>query len=254
MSDDNERLAALLVRARREHRQWRVDELGAAPATVEDAYDIQDRVAASMGWFRGARVATWKVGAATRDATPSATPLPPAGVVASPARFPANRFHGIGIEAEIAFRFAATPDDTGRVDDALRAVGELVVTIEVVDARIVDAAGAPALVKLADAQMHGALVVGSGSAWPRPIDWTTQPVRVTRNGATVHEARGGHALGDPAVLLPWLVHHARARSGGVRAGDLVTAGTWCGILPAAPGDAIDVAFDGVGAASVRFDA
>ena len=35
-------------------------------------------------------------------------------------------------------------------------------------------------------------------------------------------------------------------------GDLVTAGTWAGILPAAPGDRIDVEFDGIGHATVEF--
>ncbi|HVJ74436.1 MAG TPA: fumarylacetoacetate hydrolase family protein [Casimicrobiaceae bacterium] len=251
MTDASDRLADLLVRARREHRLLSADETGAGPATLDDAYRVQDRVAEALGWFRGAHPTTWKVGAAQRGATPSATPLPPEGVVTSPAQFDAARFHGIGIEAEVAFRFATAPLEAERPEDVLGAVGELVVTIEVVDARLVDAAVAPALLKLADAQMHGALVVGTGVPY-RAVDWDTLHVTVQRNGATIHDARGGHALVDPSVLLPWFVRHVAARSGGVRAGDLVTAGTWVGILPARRGDTIEVAFGGIGRAVVRF--
>jgi 2-keto-4-pentenoate hydratase len=249
----NERLATKLVEARRSHRQWRVDELGAVPATSDDAYDVQDRVARMLGWFASGHARHWKVGAAGPGAAPSATPLPAEGVAASPARFAGRRFHGIGIEAEVAFRFASVPRTGVALEDVVRAVGEIVVTIEIVDARIVDAAGAPAMLKLADAQMHGALVVGTGIPW-RPVDWERQRVVVKRDGVVVHDARGGHALRDPASLLPWFVDHVDARLGGVCAGDLVTAGTWIGILPAAAGDAIDVVFDGIGAASVSFDA
>ena len=252
MTHATDRLADLIVRARREHRQLRADETGPGPATADEAYRVQDRVAEQLGWFSGTRATTWKVGAAQRDATPSATPLPPDGVVPSPAQFDAARFHGIGIEAEVAFRFSAEPPASERHEDVLRAVGELVVTIEVVDARLADAAAAPPLLKLADAQMHGALVVGSGVPYRGEVDWSTLHVRVRRNGATIHDARGGHALVDPGELLPWFVRHVAERSGGVRAGDLVTAGTWVGILPARGGDSIEVEFDGIGRAIVRF--
>ncbi|HET9338482.1 MAG TPA: fumarylacetoacetate hydrolase family protein [Casimicrobiaceae bacterium] len=251
MTYDIDRLARQLVRARREHRQLGADETGEGPPSADDAYRVQDRVAEALGWFRGAHVSTWKVGAAARDATPSATPLPLEGVVASPAQFDAAHFHGIGIEAEVAFRFASAPPVSDRTEDVLAAVGEFVVTIEVVDARLADAASAPPMLKLADAQMHGALVVGSGVP-RRHVDWATLPVTVTRNGVTIRDGRGGHPLVDPTGLLPWFVRHVSARSGGVRAGDLVTAGTWVGILPARAGDTIDAAFDGIGRAVVRF--
>ena len=75
---------------------------------------------------------------------------------------------------------------------------------------------------------------------------------VRRNGAIAAETRGGHRLGDPSVLLPWFVEHVAARGRALAAGDLVTAGTWAGVVTAAPGDAIDVEFEGVGRASATF--
>ena len=73
-----------------------------------------------------------------------------------------------------------------------------------------------------------------------------------RDGNVVADTRGGHRLGDPRVLLPWFVAHAASRGRELRAGDLVTAGSWVGMVPAASGDTIDVRFDGVGDASVAF--
>ena len=247
-------LADLLIEARSNGRQLSLVDIGTVPADADDAYRTQDRVAHALGWFRDARPTAWKVGAASATATPIAVPLPPAGVVRSPARFPAGTFHTIGIEAEIAFRFREEVE-TDAVDmtfDWGRVVGELVVTIEVVDSRIRDGGNAPALVKLADAQLHGALVVGDAIPW-RPLDWSTLRAVVRRNGSVVAETLGAHPLGDPTLLLPWFVRHVAQRTGGVRAGDLVTAGTWTGILPARPGDAIEAEFEGVGRVEVRFD-
>ena len=250
MQDDPiaRRLAALLIRARREHRRFDLAELQGDLASAEEAYAVQDEVATAMGWFGAGRATAWKAGASKPGDTPNAVPLPPAGVVTSPAQFAAGTFHSIRIEGEIAFRFGA---GLGRGDDWKAWIDELVVTIEVVDTRIADVDSASPLVKLADAQQHGALVVGS--AIPRrDLDWRNLRATVRRNGETVADTRGGHSLGDPSVLLPWFVAHATARGRDVRAGDLVTAGTWTGVVAARPGDAIDVQFEGVGSASARF--
>ena len=95
-------------------------------------------------------------------------------------------------------------------------------------------------------------MIGTGVPYRGDVDWTTLRARVLRNDAVIADTRGGHPLGDPTWLLPWFVRHVAARCGGVRAGDLVTLGTWAGLLPAACGERIHVEFDGVGQASVEF--
>ena len=248
-----DRLTDLLVEARREHRQFRLADLGGDLATIEEAYRVQDRVATALGWFELKRASAWKAGASAPGATPIAVPLPPSGVIESPARFPRGTFHSIRIEAEIAFRFGDGVTPARAESEPWTAwIRELVVTIEVVDARIADGDRASALVKLADAQTHGALVVGS--ALPAgALDWSRLRAVVRRDGDVVADTRGGHPLGDPSVLLPWFVRHVAARGADIRAGDIVTAGTWAGMIPAHAGDAIDVAFEGVGHAQARFD-
>ena len=222
------------------------------PASDDEAYAVQQSVADAMRWFAAAPPCAWKVGAASRDAVPSAAPLPPARVLASPARFAAGAFNRILIEGEIAFRLNASIE--ARDDQAVRAgVDEWLVTIEVVDPRYADIDRATPTQKLADQGVNGALVVGSGQPLPQRIDWGALVARVRRDGEVVRETRGGHPLGDLLFLLPWLARHAASRGMPLRAGDIVTAGTWTGVFEAFPGETIDVEFDGVGRASVRFD-
>ena len=249
------RLARLFVDARRTRRRFGPDAAAGEPRTAEDAYRVQDAVARELGWFDDARPCAWKTGAPNRAAVPIAAPMPAALLRTSPARFAAREFHSIGIEAEIAVRFRRD------VDAALAAapgfdwsavIGEMLVGIEVVDSRTDDAGAASALLKLADFQQNGAYVIGSGVPYRRDVDWTGLRAHVRCNGTLIADRRGGHPLGDPTWLLPWFVAHVEARCGGVRAGDLATLGTWAGILPARAGERIDVAFDGVGEASVEF--
>ncbi len=85
------------------------------------------------------------------------------------------------------------------------------------------------------------------------------------DGRAHESATGSHALGNPAVLLPWLVAHlgrlptvdADGRAGpprGVKAGDVVTTGSWTKVVDAKPGQRVDVEFPGIGRVSLTFAA
>jgi 2-keto-4-pentenoate hydratase len=223
------------------------------PKSDEDAYAVQDAIADEFGWFATSRPRAWKVGAGSREATPSAAPLPARGIVESPATFTAGAFHRRFIEGEVAFRLRAAVADRADVESVANAIGEWLVTIEVVDPRYADMEAAAPTLRLADQGLHGALVVGSDPLFPRDVAWTSLEARVLRNGGVVRQTRGGHPLGNVLVLLPWLARHAAARGMPLEEGDLVTAGTWTGVVEALPGDAIDVEFPAIGRASARFD-
>ena len=225
------------------------------PRDDTDAYAVQRAVAEAFGWFASGPMA-WKVGAASRAAIPNAAPLPSRGVRASPATFERNTFNRILIEGEIAFRLCAPlAADMQAADDAAvsRAIGELVITIEVVDPRYRDLEAASPMLRLADQGLHGALVVGSGIPWRASLDWTSQVAIVRRDGEIVKETRGGHPLGDLRFMLPWLVQHAAERGWSLAAGDVITAGTWTGVFEGGPGQVIDVEFPGIGRATARFE-
>lgn len=251
-----ESVAQALVRAREAHTCADAQRFADALSTQDDAYAVQDAVAGLLGW-RATGASYWKSGGPSRQAQPTHAELPLAGVWPSPADARGWPFTWRGIEAEIALRMGEPVDAAraGALDAAGAAalVDAMAVSIEVVDSRWQQYVDAPALLKLADLQSHGALVLGE---W-RPFearDWAAQSCRVTIGGERIEriERRGTHALGDPAYgLVAWLRHATR---GGrrIEAGSVVTTGTWVGILPAAAGDLVTVEFDGVGRASIQF--
>lgn len=243
-----------LIAARRARQTFTASGLP-EPRDDGEAYAVQRAVADEFGWFAGKPTA-WKVGAASRTATPNAAPLPARGVHASPASFPRGTFNRILIEGEVAFRLRAPLGADAYRDDAAgvsAAIGEIVVTIEVVDPRYANFEATSPALRLADQGVHGALVVGSGIPWPGTLPWDTLVAVVRRDGEIVRETRGGHPLGNLLFMLPWLALHAAQRGMPLGAGDLVTAGTWTGVYEAAAACTIDVEFPDVGRASARFD-
>jgi 2-keto-4-pentenoate hydratase len=232
--------------------------LAPVPADPDAAYAVQAALAETLGWFQQTPAPHWKSGGASRDAVLTHAPLPTAGVWRSPADARAWPFTLRYVEAEIALRLG-TPVDAARAatldaTSAAACVDAMTVSIEIVDSRWQQALGAPALLRLADLQSHGALVLG---AWVPYVarDWAAQACRVQiggqSGGGQVHGFTGTHSCGDPAwVLASWLRHLTRDGAT-VPAGTVVTTGTWCGALEAQAGDAVSVHFDGVGEARVQ---
>jgi 2-keto-4-pentenoate hydratase len=221
---------------------------------AQTAYAVQNAVALALGWFAHGPPRHWKSGGPSRDAALTHAPLPPEGVWASPADARAWPFQLRGIEAEIALRLARDVDSAlaARLDDSRMAalIDAMCVSIEIVDSRWAEGLVAPPLAKLADLQSHGALVLG---AWVPFVarDWSKQVCRVQIGTQPPIERVGSHALADPLFALPAWLRHATRQGRGVPAGTVVTTGTWVGILHAAAGDLVTVAFEGIGHASVQ---
>jgi 2-keto-4-pentenoate hydratase len=224
-------------------------------ATEEDAYAIQDAVGRTLGWFDGVP-AHWKSGGAARGAGLTHAPLPPAGVWTSPAEVGAWPVRLRGIEAEIALRLGADVDAeraaTLDLDAARRLVDAMCVSIEIVESRLQEGLEAPALSRLADLGSHGALVLGAWVPWEPQRDWGAQRLQVAIDGQPAARFTGTHALADPAYVLPGWLRHATRDGSTVRAGTVVTTGSWCGVLTAQAGARAVAIFDGIGHAEVRF--
>jgi 2-keto-4-pentenoate hydratase len=180
-------------------------------------------------------------------------PLPPAGVWASPADAKAWPFNWRVIEAEIALRLGRSVDAalaaTLDMESAAALIDAMTVSIEVVDSRWKQNFKAPAPMRLADLQSHGALVLGKWVPFSAR-DWLAQPCRV-QIGERVSEFRGTHSCGDPAWVLPAWLRHATRDGDTLPAGTVVTTGTWCGALETHAGEHVSVAFDGVGHAEIQ---
>ena len=251
-------LAQALVAARRQQQRLVAAAWAQALQDPAQAYAVQDAVAAELAWFLLAPPSHWKSGGASRDTVLSHAPLPPAGVRASPAQFAQWPMHGRAIEAEIALRLgrAVSPAQAAALQadpqpaaiDAL--IDALAVSIEICDSRWHEGAQAPALLRLADLQSHAGLALGDWQPYQRR-DWTTQRCEVQIGVQPPVVRRGTHSLADPAWLLPQWLCHATRDGHSVAAGTVVTTGSWIGMLPAQEGDAVQVAFDGIGAASLQ---
>jgi 2-keto-4-pentenoate hydratase len=220
-----------------------------AVVTEEQAYAVQDGVAALLGWSPpGVPVQHWKSGGATRSGPFSHSPLDPAGIGSVPTAWPL-----LGIEAEIALRLGrdVTPQAARemRPEESHRWLDAMAISVELVASRWREGLAAPALLRMADHQSHAALLLGPWQPW-RPFDWANLPWRLSQQGAVLVERRGGHSLEDPAWLLPaWLAHLTRDGAT-VPAGTVVTTGAWAGMQALSDesrgGADLEASFEGLG--------
>ncbi len=249
MAAATNRIARMFLEARRGRPQVTPEPTDAL-ASEADAYAVQEQVVRELG-----PVGAWKVGAPSPTAEPVRAPILAADIRASPISVPASRFHMLGIEAEIAYRFGADlparahPYDA---DEVAAAIEGMLPAIELVDTRLRDYAAAPPLWKLADNQLNWGLVTGALTADWRRFDPLTQPVRLEVDSSAVAEGRGGNTAGDPFRLLVWLANHCGPHCGGLRCGQTVTTGSLTGLRFVAPGARVRAILEGLGEVAVTF--
>ena len=244
-------LAEALIAARRNNTT-----LDATPwtDTLQDAaqaYEVQDAIGAALGWFEAGTVpGCWKSGGGSRNVTLTHAPLPPVGVRQSVANFDDLAFHTPGIEAEIALRLGhdITPAKAATLghEDAASLIDAMAVSVEIVDSRWQDLAATPALLRLADLQVHGALVLGEWQPYAA-VDWASQRCETKVGNSETVVREGTHPLADPAWLLPIWLRHVTRHGQTARAGTVVTTGSWVGVLPSRRGDQVTAEFAGIGA-------
>ena len=196
----------------------------------------------------------WKSGGPSRSQPLGHAPLPPQGVHGGGADLRAAPFFLRGIEAEIALRLGEPVDaaTAAALDgaSAARLIEAMAVSIEIVDSRWQQQLQAPAALKAADLLCHGALVLGAWQPY-RAVEGAAQRCTVQVGAQPAQAFDNSYGLQDPAWLLPQWLRHATAHFGSLRAGTVVTTGSWCGLLQAAAGDAVRVQFDGIGELRVQ---
>jgi 2-keto-4-pentenoate hydratase len=218
-----------------------------------DAYAIHDWLLQAIDGT-AAVPGHWKSGGPSRDAPLTHAPLPVRGVMASPADAHALPLRQWRIEAEVALRLGAEVDAAQAAlltpESAASLIDDMAVSIELVDSRWAPASAATVWAKLADLSSHGALVLGEWHPFA-PRDWLAQVCTVQIGQNTPARFTGTHSLGDPAWLLAGWLRHLTRHGARVPRGTVVTTGSWCGLLPASPGDRVQAAFEGIGQAVVQ---
>lgn len=198
---------------------------GPAPEDAAQAYRVQARVMAQLGEIGG-----WKVGAPGPDGPISGAPMPASGVFHGFKSFDSARFTQREVESEICFLVAADlpPRATSYTrEEVFGALGACHPGIEVLQSRYAMPDEVGGLALLADFIQHGAYVVGDPiDAW-RELDFSALAVTQTIEGGPVRQAVGNPA-GDMLRLIVWLANEGAVWAGGLRAGQVVTCGSWTG--------------------------
>ncbi len=219
------------------------------PVTLDEVFFVQDRMQEAYGDVGG-----WKVGAASGEVTPMAAPIP-LTVIAANGASRGGRLRGL--EAEVAFQLGSDlPKRATRYTDeeVYGAIAGCHPAIEILESALVDPTRPEVkMTMLADLQMHGGLILGPDCPTWRMVDFQKEHVTLAIDGMIRVEETGSHPLEDLLRLLPWLANEGAARTGGLRAGQWITTGSWTGNVLARSASSVDVHFSTIGRVSLRFD-
>lgn len=249
-SKDAAQAALLLVEAR--HGGHRLADLPEElkPATLAQAYAIQDAVIARLGPIGG-----WKVGPKRGDSDPTCSPISASLIRPTPARFAARDVPAAEAEVEVAVRFGRDlpprPASYGP-DEVRAAIAAVLPAIELLSSRFVDRAAAAPLSVIADSQSNGAVVIGDDRADWQSLDLARIAMRLRLDGAEAGRTDGGPDADSMLAALTWLANHVADRTGGLKKGDVVITGARVGPLPL-NGAATEADVPGLGIVRVAFD-
>ena len=216
----------------------------AAPANEAEAWAVQREVLRR----RQGRIGGYKC-ATPPGKAPSGALLPAAGIKAAPTRWPVTAGTRIGIETEVAFRMARALPPRGTPysqADVVDAVAGCFPAIEMVISRYADHSAVSPMEAMADNIAHEGLVCGTDVPNWRDLNLNDLRVRQTCGGAVQVEKRGSSPAGDPLLSLTRIANHLHEFGLHLEAGQVVTTGSWTGLLFVAGGQRVTGGFDGLG--------
>jgi 2-keto-4-pentenoate hydratase len=226
------RAAEALLAEHKANSRFRTLGLQDAPATISDAYDIQDRYVALLHREHGATVG-YKVGltSATMQAfcgidDPIAGAVLARRVYRSGATVRRSDYGRLGLEFEIAVRIKSdVPIKSGPLTADLIEphIDGICAAIELVDDRDADYANLDVLSLVADNSWNGGIVLSEFAAtWP---DLRSVLGRATKDRIAIGEGHGRDILGHPFNSVAWLASQLASRGVGLKAGQVVMTGS-----------------------------
>jgi 2-keto-4-pentenoate hydratase len=202
------------------------------PATITDAYDIQEKYVALLRGEHGDTVG-YKVGL-TSAAMQAFCRIdhPIAGVVLARRVYPSAAtirrvdFGRLGLEFEIAVRIKSDVPATSvpLTAEAIRPhIDGVCAAIELVDDRSADYTNLDVRSLVADNSWNAGIVLSEFStAWP---DLENVLGRATKEREAIGEGYGRDILGHPFNSVAWLATQLAARGAGLKAGQIVMTGS-----------------------------
>jgi 2-keto-4-pentenoate hydratase len=233
MQETAARLAAeMLLAGHKANRQFGPFDRAQGPATIVDAYDIQQQFVRLLRAEHGDPIG-YKVGLTSEPMQKfCGIDHPIAGVVLakrehrSGATIRRAEFGRLGLEFEIAVRIKsdvpanATPMTAESIAPY---IGGVCAAIELVDDRGADYTGLDVLALLADNSWNGGVVLSElVTSWP---NLESVPGKATQDGAAIGEGHGRDILGHPFNSVAWLAAHLAVRGESLAAGQIVMTGS-----------------------------
>lgn len=245
--------AELLLKARREVMPIHELPEKLRPATLDEAYGLQDIMAEALSPIGG-----WKVGAPTPDATPLFSAMPLWGGFAASGDRIASAFKRLrGVEAEIAFLLGqdlprrSKPYSREEVADAIASAHPV---IELLESGYFDPDKVDRFSLVGDLQMNGGFATGAPIADWQKYDLTEESVSVTIDGEKIFEGKASNPGGtDLLRLAVWLANEGSYRTGGLKSGQWITTGSWSGKAFAKAGSSVEARFSRFGAVNLTFE-
>ena len=227
----------------------RLVRLPEALASEAEAYAVQREIMARLGPIGG-----WKVGYAPQTGVFTCAPLPASHILTSPAQVPQAECPDRAVEAEIAVRIASDLPASGAPyteAQVLAAIGSAHPAIELLQSRFADVDAMDKTSLLADSLSHYGLVLGPAIQGWQTIDLAAETVQVMVGGAEVKRATGNPA-GAMLPLVTWMANVGAAWAGGLKAGQVVTTGSWTGKDSVGPGAHVAMVFPRCGTVEATY--
>lgn len=224
---------------------------GAMPATLADAYAVQDAALA----LADGRVAGWKVGKIAPEVEGQNRLAGPifadqvvdaSGEIADEPSMPIFADGFGAAEAEFLLRLAVTPDPDKAnytIEEAKALIDAVHVGIEVASSPFPGINSHGPAVTVSDFGNNNGLVVGAAVQGWRETDVNAWTVTLTINGAEIGRATTATMLDGPFGAARFLLEHAGGRGLRLEAGQWISSGAVTGVHPVRPGDHVVARFD-----------
>jgi 2-keto-4-pentenoate hydratase len=224
---------------------------GTSPASLAQAYDVQDRIVALMG----GPIAGWKVGRINGAQVEQLGASRLAGPIFDDHIFyaesdalvsaPVYADGFVAAEAEFMMRVGRTPDPAKMaysLDEAAAMIDDIRVGIEVASSPFPGINENGAAVTASDLGNSKALVIGAALDLARDSDFAAWPITVTVDGERVGEAMASGLPDGPYGAVRFLLEHLASRGTQLHAGQWISTGAITGVHKIAPGQHVVAQF------------
>lgn len=219
------------LRNRTRFQLYRID---GRPATMDDAYAIQDEILARALRSGSDSVAGYKVGLTTEKMQKFCGVAEPIGgrilqstVRASGATIRKSQFHRLGIESELALRIGkevpVRPE--GNVQDLIGCVAAVAAAFEVIDDRDADYAHLEASSIAAENSWNKGMVLGEAASPAALGDLRGLPGRLLVNGEQVATGSSDDVMNGPLWVLAWVARFAHEAGTPLQPGQWIMTGS-----------------------------